>query len=50
MKHRTMAAVLCGICSVLAGIALAQVHDPRALEADPRLAEEPTWRSRRRSL
>jgi len=41
MKYRTMAAVFCGICFVMAGIAVAQVHDPRALEADPKLAEEP---------
>ena len=41
MKHRSMLAMLAGLCVAFSGVALAQVHDPRALEADPATAEEP---------
>lgn len=40
MNRRATPVIVVGICLLLAGSAGAQVHDPRALEADPELAEE----------
>jgi len=40
MNKRATTVLAAGICFVLAGSAFAQIHDPRALEADPDLAEE----------
>ena len=40
MNKRATTVLVAGICFVLAGSAFAQIHDPRAIEADPDLAEE----------
>jgi len=41
MKHRTLTVSFCALCLLLAARApQAQVHDPRALEADPALARQ----------
>ena len=39
MKPRSV--VFAGLCFVLSGVTLAQIHDPRALEANPATAQEP---------
>jgi len=41
MKHRTKVLALGAGCCLLAGVAFAQIHDPRALDADPKTAEQP---------
>jgi tetratricopeptide (TPR) repeat protein len=41
MTNQSRVLLCAGLCWLLAGVAIAQIHDPRAVEADPTTADKP---------